>query len=83
MVAGEPIYNEFSPSLAQKAGLDVLTAIVAAAFQEKVLAARLMEVTQLSRDDVAKSLDAYLRSLQGMSSAGARALLVRRYIEAG
>jgi hypothetical protein len=83
MIADEPIYDNFSPSQAQKAGLDVPTAIIGAAFQAKVPAARLIEVLKLSRDDIAKSLDKYLQVLQGVTDAGQRDALVRRYFETG
>jgi hypothetical protein len=81
IAAGEPLYNEFSPWLAQKAGLDVQTAIVAAAFKEKVPIDRLLDVMKFSRDDVAKSLDGYLQSLQGITSADERHLIVQKYLD--
>ena len=83
IIADEPIYDKFSPSLAQKAGLDVPTAIIGAAFQAKVPAARLIEVLKLSREDIAKSLDKYLEVLQGVTDASERDSLVRRYFETG
>jgi hypothetical protein len=82
-LGGEPIYNEFSPSLAQKAGLDIETAIVAAAFQEQVPASKVMQETKLSDEQLAKALDLYLEKLQGMTSVAERTMLVRRYMEAG
>ena len=77
-VNGVGVYDHVALARLHEMGLSAETAIVAAAYEERVPIQRLAQLLELPRLQIAQRLDEYLQA-KGIREADARAALVRSY----